>query len=199
MSVWGEPRACELVRQLCSTRASACPALPSVWLCSQEEIDASGRIPADWSCQSGHYRSSTCCWAGAGGVQGHALYRCPENNLVSLTGWLSFWTSSFAHWCQCWGTEGESVGHSFVLFAAGFKWMNILWLRVFMIACLASYLECGSKVFLISSGLTKYSDSCGLSPDTLSRSRLSLLPSHMLSLEEEEKKVHQSQVSHSDR
>lgn len=49
------------------------------------------------------------------------------------------------------------------------------------------YLECGSKVSLISSGLTKCSDSAILCTDTLSRSRLSLLPSHMLSLEEEGK------------
>lgn len=90
MSVWGEPRACELVSHLCSTRASACPALASVWLCVLEEIDASGRIPAGWSCQQGHSRSSTCYWAGAGDVQGHALCRCPVNNLVFLTGWLSF-------------------------------------------------------------------------------------------------------------
>lgn len=51
---------------------------------------------------------------------------------------------------------------------------------------LVSYLECGSKVSLISSGLTKCSDSSVFSTDTLSRSRLSLLPSHILSLEKEE-------------
>lgn len=90
MSVWGEPQACELVTHLCSTRASACPALASVWLCALGETDASGRIPEGWSCQQGRSRSSTCCWAGAGGVRGHALCRCPANNLVFLTGWLSF-------------------------------------------------------------------------------------------------------------
>lgn len=57
-----------------------------------------------------------------------------------------------------------------------------------MIAWIVSYLECGSKVSLISSGLTKLSDSAVLCTDTLSRSLLSLLPSHMLSLEEEKKK-----------
>lgn len=58
--------------------------------------------------------------------------------------------------------------------------------------CIVSYLECGSKVSLMSSGLTKCSDSV-FSTVTLSRSRLNLLPSHMLSLREEmKKKVHQS-------
>lgn len=54
-----------------------------------------------------------------------------------------------------------------------------------MVVWLVSYLECGSKVSLISSGLTKCSDSSVFSTDTLSRSRLNLLPSHMLSLREE--------------
>lgn len=57
--------------------------------------------------------------------------------------------------------------------------------RQFKNACLVSYLESGSLVSLISSGLTKYSDSAVFSTDTLSRSRSNLLPSHMLSLREE--------------
>lgn len=51
-----------------------------------------------------------------------------------------------------------------------------------------SHLECGSKVSLMSSGLTKCSDSTVFSTDTLSRSRLNLLLSHMLCLQEEGEK-----------
>lgn len=58
------------------------------------------------------------------------------------------------------------------------------WLVEFLdllVRTLMSVLECGSKVSLMSSGLTKCSDSV-FSTVTLSRSRLNLLPSHMLSL-----------------
>lgn len=59
------------------------------------------------------------------------------------------------------------------------------WLAEFLdllVRTLMSVLECGSKVSLISSGLINCSDSAVFSSDTLSRSRLNLLPSHMLSL-----------------
>lgn len=50
---------------------------------------------------------------------------------------------------------------------------------------LRSYLECGSSVSLISSGLTKCCNSSVFSTDTLSRSRLSLFLNQIFSLEEE--------------
>lgn len=90
MSVSGEPPACELVRLFCSTRASACPAPASAWPSARGGIDASVRIPVGWSSPWGHSRSCTCFRAGAAGVPGHALCRCPANNLVFSTGWLSF-------------------------------------------------------------------------------------------------------------
>lgn len=82
MSVWGEPRACELVNHWCSTRASACPAPASVWLCALGVIDASGRIPVRSFWKPGHSQSSACYWAGAGYVRGRALCRCQANNRV---------------------------------------------------------------------------------------------------------------------
>lgn len=90
MSVSGEPPACELVRLFCSTRASACPAPASAWPSARGGIDASVRIPVGWSSPWGHSRSCTCFRAGAAGVPDHALCRCPANNLVFSTGWLSF-------------------------------------------------------------------------------------------------------------
>lgn len=54
---------------------------------------------------------------------------------------------------------------------------------------MASYLECGSKVSLISSGLTKCSESSVVSTDAASRALLRLLPSHKLNLGEKIKLV----------
>lgn len=51
--------------------------------------------------------------------------------------------------------------------------------------CLGSHLECGSKVSLMSSGLTKLSDSCAVPTDGVSRALFRLLPSHELNLGEE--------------
>lgn len=82
MSVSGESPACELVRLLCSTRASACPAPASAWPSARGRSDASVRIPAGSSSPQGHSRSCTCRPAGAAGVPGRALCRCPANNLV---------------------------------------------------------------------------------------------------------------------
>lgn len=57
----------------------------------------------------------------------------------------------------------------------------------------AFYLECGSSVSLISSGLTKCCSS-SVSTDTLSRSLLSLFLSNIFNLDEEEKGVRTGQT-----
>lgn len=108
MSVWGEPRACVLESQWCSTRASACPVPFSVWLCALEEIDASARIPVGWSCRWGPSRSWNCCRVRGGGVPGRAPCRCPASSLVFWS-WLTFWTSWYGCWCQCWRKEGGTI------------------------------------------------------------------------------------------
>lgn len=60
---------------------------------------------------------------------------------------------------------------------------------------MCSYLECGIRVSLTSSGLTICSDSAILSADTLLRSRLNLLSIHTLSLGEREGEREMSLIS----
>lgn len=48
-----------------------------------------------------------------------------------------------------------------------------------------SHLACGSKISLMSSGLTKFSDSSVVPTDGVSRALFRLLPSHELNLREE--------------
>lgn len=178
MSVWGGPPVCVLVSQWCSTRASAGPDPFSVWLGALEEIDASVHIPVGWSCR--WERSRICCRVRGGGGPGRAPCRCPASSLVFWS-WLTFWTSWFGCWWQCWIKErGTIEDYTNVLLFWGGGGAFTDWLKSLGVG---SHLECGSKVSLMSSGLTKF---CDVVPtDGLSRALFLLLPSHELNLREE--------------